>query len=676
MNTSNGYLVLSGLIALAGTALALAARRSPASASALAHGSALLSAILALLTALSVLLGGELVDVTLQVPTPLPGVAWHLQMGNAGAFFLLLIALGAMAASLYGFGYGREYVAHGNAPALGALLNVFLLSLYGVVAAGNAFVFLFFWEAMSLASFFLVILPNEDREGRRAGFLYITMAHIGTGFILAAFLVLGLHAGSLEFSAWREAAASLPAGAASLAFFLAFLGFGAKAGMVPLHIWLPAAHPAAPSPISALMSGVMLKTAVFGLLQVSLTFTATPEPWWGLLFLGAGAVTALVGVIYATIESDVKRLLAYSSVENVGIILLGVGCALVFAAYHQPAGAALGLTAALFHSLNHALIKGLLFLGAGAVVQAVHTRELERMGGLIRSMPVTAACFLVGSLAIAGLPPFNGFVSEWLTFQGLLFLGSRIPDTTIDLVAPLAGAALALASAIAAASFVKVMGTGFLALPRSAEAAGAREAPRSMLAAMVILAALCLTLGLVPGLGLAVIRPAVGALLGTGVALPPAWPAVVSAPLGSASPAGLLLLVAALGLGLYWAGRYLARGRGRTDRAAPTWGCGVELTPRTEYTATAFANPFRIVFRQLLQPRRQVEADYEVAPYFACSLRYRGAITPIFETYLYRPVTQTLLATARRARGIQAGSVQLYLGYMLATLIILLFWAS
>lgn len=659
---------------LAGAVGAAILASRPASARIAASLCGLLAALAGAATGLSVLLSGRPAELDLGQGLPL--ASWAFRVDGLGALFLLVVASVALPAALYGLTHPRDAGAAGR---LGAGTCLFLFSLDAVVAAANAYAFLVAWEVMALASLALVAWRFDRPENRRAALVYAVMTHAGTLCILAAFLLVGRAHGSLDFAAWAAVGAARPAGAwRDAAFALGLVGFGVKAGLVPLHVWLPQAHPVAPSQGSALLSGVMLKTAVYGLLRL-LAGLGPAQAWWGGVLMGLAAATALLGVIYALTEHDLKRLLAYHSVENVGIILLGLGAGLLAASAGLAGLAAMALAAALYHTWNHAVFKGLLFLGAGSVIEAVGTHDMERMGGLARRMPWTAASFLVGSVAIAALPPLNGFVSEWLTFQALLGLAHGAGKPFVHLLAPVGGTALALTGALAAACFVKAYGVVFLALPRSPEAAAAGEAPASQRAALAFLALLCLALGLLPGAVLRLLDTAAAPVLGplAGVAGTAAlavggagaspWQAqgwtVTLSPAALAVAAGLPAL-------LVWAVTRRAGGR-----RAPTWACGIALEPRMEYTAAAFAKPFRIIFRQILRPRREIEADYEVAPYFACSLRYRSEITPVFESYLYRPAYQALLAAARRLRGLQAGSLQAYLGYILATLVVLLILA-
>ncbi len=671
-----GAALLSPLVGAAG--VVLAGRRQSAARTVAAVAGALAS-VAAGVAGLLVLAGGR--SLVLDLGRTTPFASWLLRVDPLGAYFLLVTGSVGVAASLYGLAYPGN-LAPVAAARLGLGFNLFLLSLHLVVAAANAFVFLVAWELMAVTSLGLVAWRSDRAENRRAAVVYAVMTHTGTLCILASFLLRYRATGSLDFALWAARGAGREAPALrDAAFVLGLLGFGAKAGLVPLHIWLPLAHPVAPSHVSALMSGVMLKTAVYGFLRL-LGGLGPAEAWWGGLVLVLAAVTALVGVIYALMEHDLKRLLAYHSVENVGIILLGVGAALLFAAGGSAAGAGLALAAALYHTWNHAVFKSLLFLGAGSVIEAVQTHDMERMGGLARRLPWTAAFFLAGAVAISGLPPFNGFASEWLTFQAILGLGKGGEGAAVHLLGPVGGAALALTGALAAACFVKAYGVVFLALPRDEAAGSAREAPRPVLAGMGGLAAFCLVLGLVPGQVLGLLRGAEGVLLSpwTGAAVPPvgggaptgagASPWLAAGWTAVLNPAALAAMAGGAAVAAWVLGRSLG-GRAGTRRV-PTWACGVALTPRMEYTASAFAKPLRLIFRQVLRPRREIEADYEVAPYFACSLRYRSEITPVFDEYLYRPARALLLGGARRLRGLQAGSMQAYLGYMLVTLVALL----
>jgi hydrogenase-4 component B len=455
---------------------------------------------------------------------------------------------------------------------------------------------------------------------------------------------------------------------------LALVGFGSKAGLIPLHVWLPLAHPAAPSHVSALMSGVMIKMGVYGLLRIGLDLLGGGPAWWGGLVLAVGAISAVLGVLYALMEHDLKRLLAYHSVENIGIIFIGLGAGFMFQSYGLGALAVLAFVGGLYHTVNHACFKGLLFLGAGGVLHATGSRNMEELGGLIKRMPRTAFFFLVGAAAISALPPLNGFVSEWLVFQALLG-GAAIPRPEVAVLMPFAVGMLALTSGLAAACFVKAFGITFLGIARSAEAEHAHEVPRSMQAGMAVLALGCVALGLgafvmVPALG--TVLAGLGGMPAGAVAFTLRLPLPVTGAYGQMSPAllflGLLLLMGLIPLALRLAGAT------RALRVSDTWGCGrIVQTPRMQYTATAFAEPLRRVFAALYRPSEDLSIDFHPqSRYFVQSIEYRTHILPWFERYLYEPVLAWVKVWAARARAVQSGSVHAYLSYLVGALVLLL----
>jgi hydrogenase-4 component B len=611
----------------------------------------------------------------LEVPTLLSiadGLAFRLDA--LGAFFLGLVGLVAIPCGLYGAGYTEAYEGRYSLRLLGAMFNLFLLTMSLVACAGNVLTFLLMWEGMSLTSYFLVLTETEEPDTILAGGWYLAMTHAGLALVLAAFLLLAAGAPTTAFADLRMAAAALSPTTRNVVFLLATLGFGSKAGIIPLHVWLPRAHPAAPSHVSALMSGVMIKLGVYGLLRVGLDLLGGGPAWWGALLIGLGALSAVIGVLYALMENDLKRLLAYSSVENIGLVFIGLGAGFLFLSLRVTPAALLAFSAALYHALNHAAFKGLLFLGAGSVLHATHTRDMNRLGGLIRGMPWTAAFFLTGSLSIAGLPPLNGFVSEWLLFQSLLpGIGSPV-----FLVAPLltlAVGVLALTGGLAAAGFVKAFGITFLAIPRSPAAEHAHEAPRSMRIGMAILATAC------AGFGLAAVAllPALAAAL-AGPAGLPAPATGFGAGLSLSMPGGFARmspLLVALGLVVVAAGAWLgvrAFGGRRPRRVSETWGCGrVIQTPRMEYTSTAFAEPLRRVFAELYRPTQDLSIDFHPeSRYFVQSIEYRSEIVPWFERYLYAPLVARIRRWGIQARAIQSGSAHAYLTYLVIALVGLL----
>jgi hydrogenase-4 component B len=602
------------------------------------------------------------------------GLTLGYALDALSGFFLLVLAMLGIAVAVYSIGY-FSHASPGRTAFVGAAYNVLLGSVEMLLTAGGVFSFLLAWELMTLATAALVATEHEHAPARRAAFLYLAMSHVGTGCLIAGFFMLGSGGSSLAFTGMLGPGA-VPLASRDGVFLLFLAGFGVKAGVIPLHIWLPEAHPAAPSPISALMSGVLIKTGIYGIFRVCVAGLGVPPLAWGGLVLTVGAVSMLLGVLYALMQHDLKRLLAYHSIENIGIILVAAGVGMISMSIGQPGLATLALAASLLHALNHALFKGLLFLGAGGVVAATGTRNIEHMGGLARRMPWTAGFFLLGAMAISGLPFLNGFVSEWLVFQSLLLGFHTSSDSFVRLAFPIGGALLGLTTALAAACFVKAFGITFLALPRGPGAAAARESSGLMLAPQAALALACVAIGLFPGPVIAPLARVAGGLVG-----PAPAPGLVAdlfriAPLPGAFD-GLSLPLAALALALALAlAAVLAARAGFARRPAPTWGCGGELTAEAEYTATAFSKPLMLIFGAIYRPMREVRA-IETAPYYAREVRYRAEVEPTFERFVYRPLTRGVLRAAERMRVIQAGSLHAYLGYVMAlvlVLVVFLWW--
>jgi len=538
----------------------------------------------------AIALGGAPAGIAL--PLGLPWLGAHFRIDALSGFFLALINFGAAAASLFAIGYGR----HETSPArVLPFYPAFLAGMNLVLLADDAFSFLLSWEVMSLASWALVMAHHTERDNARAGFIYLVMASFGTAALLLAFGLLAGPDGDYLFANIRQLHhADLVSG---LVLALVLAGTGSKAGLVPLHVWLPLAHPAAPSHVSALMSGVMTKVAIYGFVRIVLDLLGSPQWWWAIVVLTIGAITAVLGVLHAVMESDIKRLLAYSTVENIGFIFIGLGLTLAFAANGLSAAAALALTASLLHILNHALFKSLLFFGAGAVLNATSERDIERMGGLIHRMPQTSVFVLAGSLAISALPPFNGFVSEWLMFQAVL-VSPSLPQWGLKFFVPAAGAMMALSAALAAACFVRLYGVAFLGRPRSEAASGAHEADRWSLSAMGLLAGLCLLAGIVPGLLIDALASVVGAL--TAARMPVQgtvpWLSIVPISESRSSYNGLMVfLFIAFSAGV--AAFAIHRLSTRAARRGPAWDCGFpDPSPATQYSAASFSQPLRRVF--------------------------------------------------------------------------------
>ncbi len=622
---------------------------------------------------LQVILSGGSIELDLSGIDLLLGL--HFRLDPLGAFFLLLICITGIPVAVYRTGYAR----HGSSrtvPRLEAsMLNFFLLSMSLVVAASSVFTFLVFWEAMSLTSYFLVISDDQSPETLSAGGWYAGMAH--TGFVLIA-LALLLSATTTRGMLFGEIrAASLSPALKDLIFCLSLVGFGSKGGLVPLHVWLPKAHPAAPSHISAMMSGVMVKLGIYGIVRVSMDLLGGGPSWWGGLVLAIGAISALVGVLYALMEHDLKRLLAYHTVENVGLISMGVGLALIFRSHGMAALAAVALVAALFHTLNHGAFKGLLFLGAGSVLHATGTRNMEEMGGLLRRMPVTSACFLVGAAAISGLPPLNGFASEWMLFQSLM-AGVRIPHSFVAAMMAVAIGMLALTAGLAAACFVKAFGISFLAIPRSREAEEAKEVPASMRSGMLYLAALCILAGVLASWVAPFLARTVAGVPGVDASAVTFNLGMTMTAYGESSrisPAGLAILLIAPIAVIPLAFRMF--GITRKLRFGETWGCGrVGQTARMEYTSTAFAEPLRRVFADLYRPTRDITIDFHPeSKYFVQSIQYQSRIRTWFDEYLYAPLGRGIQQIGSSGRWIQSGSVHMYIGYIFLALLALLLLA-
>jgi hydrogenase-4 component B len=651
------------------------------------HLAAAAGAVTGLVVSLDVLLGAPGRTLTQPLPALFPFARLSLAVDGLSAYFLFVISLVAVAAAVYGPAYLHAHSpdagpARQAAQALG--LNVFLGGMAFVCCAGDALTFLLCWEGMTLASYVLVV--SDDRDGRhaRAGLLYMVMAHGGTALLLVVFVALIERSGAFDLAALREAAGALDGRPRTILFFLAFAGFATKAGVIPLHVWLPRAHPAAPSHVSALMSGVMLKVAIYGILRFAFDLLAPlggplPSAWgWTVLFVGT--ISAVLGVLYALQQHDLKRLLAFHSVENIGIILIGVGLAMILWRREAAAGglATVALTAALLHTVNHAAFKGLLFLGAGSVLCRTHLRNMEELGGLARRMPWTAGLFLLGAIAISALPPLNGFVSEWLTFQALLG-GARRFHGPAGLGIVFSAAMLALTGGLAAACFAKAFGVTFLGRPRTAHAEHAVEAPPSMIAGMVWLAAVCVALGVAPGYAMRLLDAPTAALLhgpGASAVVTARGPLVLSAaptPSATDGTAISMTMAAALLAALSAAAWGLRRGWRRVPpRPAPTWTCGMSPTARFDYTATAFAKPLRLVFAALYRPRRAVTRGTAGTPYVVRSIHYAGEVVDLAETHVYQRVWRDVSALSQAIRAGSTGRIHGYILFVLGALFVAL----
>ena len=622
-----------------------------------------LGAVLAVLVAAQALPAISAESQTLVLPLGLPGQPFHLRLDALSAFFLFLLGATAAGISVYAAGYLHR--DDSTSPGLYCFLyHVFLASMTCVMLADDGYAFMVAWESMALSSFFLVASEHRHAEIRRAAYLYLLIAHIGAVGILLSFGVMAGSAGDYTFDAMREFPRVGPW--ATVAFLLAVFGFGAKAGVLPMHVWLPEAHPAAPSPVSAMMSGIMLKTAVYGLLRISFDLLDADTWWWGALLLIIGLTTALFGVIYSAIQSDMKRLLAYSSIENIGLIFAGFGLTLIFTAFRLPYFAALALVAALYHCLNHAFFKGLLFLTTGSVLHATHERNLGRLGGLIHRMPWVAWLALAGVLAAAGLPPLNGFVSEWLLLQSLLFTPG-LPHGYLNMLLPVAAAAVALVAALAGFAMVKFFGVIFLGQPREAKLAQAQDACALERLGLLWLAGGCVLLGLLPNMVIALINPVTRLLVGSSLrdAAGQWWLlSPISADRASYSALAFFISLAVFIPLVYLVVRRFLRGG---HRRVPAWDCGFPLqTPRMQDTAEGFGQPIRRIFDVFLRRTREHPSPFDKAPV------YRSVVEDPIWYWLYLPIARFAEYGTRLVAFLQQGRIAVYLLYSFITLIALL----
>ena len=656
--------LLSVAVLLAASLAAVVLRRSSAVTS-VVYGVTLAASTVLLAYALVHLVTGAS-PVSRTLPLGLPWLGAHFRIDALSAFFLVVANLGAAGASLFALGYGR----HERAPErVLPFYPAFIAAMNLVVQADDAFTFLLSWEFMSLASWALVMAHHRESGNARAGYIYLVMASFGTFCLLLAFGLLAGPDGSYAFDAIRAGQPTPAIGA--LILVLALIGAGSKAGLVPLHVWLPLAHPAAPSHVSALMSGVMTKVAVYGFVRIVFDLIGAPSWWSGLIVLVLGGVTAALGVLYALMQHDLKRLLAYHTVENIGIIFIGLGLALAFQANQQTAGAALALTAALFHVLNHSLFKSLLFFGAGAVLTATGERDMENLGGLIHRMPLTSFAFLVGCAAISALPPLNGFVSEWLTFQAIL-ISPDLPQWGLKFSIPAVGALLALSAALAAACFVKAYGTTFLGRPRTQCAERAVEVDRYSLAAMFLLAGLCVLAGILPGFVIDGLGPVTAHLVGGEMPTQSAVPWLSIVPIGESHSSynGLLVFVfiaASASMAAFAIHRLASRAIRRSD----PWDCGFpDASPMTQYTAGSFAQPIRRVFGTLVfRAREHVEIP---PPGSVQPARFEATLRDLIWDWLYLPVVAGVGLAADRLNALQFLTIRRYLTLVFVTLVTLL----
>ena len=676
LTTQISFTILISFFA-AGAISSLLSRKNDKLANAVSSFFAIIGSLWGLLLSILIITSGPTEAFTIGTSAfPLLSPSFHLD--RLSAFFIFVISLVTLFCSVYGVGYVKHFYKKYSISALGFFYHLFISGMLLVVATSNVLFFLIAWEIMSIASYFLVVYDRNDVSNIKAGFLYLVMTHVGTAFIIIAFLLAYKFTGSFDFSVIQSQSSLIPEFIKNIIFGLAVVGFGTKAGVIPFHIWLASAHPAAPSHVSALMSGVMIKTGIYMMIRVFLEILQPAPAWWGLTLLVIGSLSSLLGVLYALTEHDIKRLLAYHSIENIGIILLGLGSALTFASLQMPTLAVLGLVAALFHTLNHATFKSLLFLSAGSVINQMHTRNMEEYGGLIKRMPQTAFFFLVGSMAICALPPFNGFFSEWLTFQSL-FQGIITFDFFSKWIFILGAGALAFTGGLALACFVKAFGAVFLARPRSAEVAEAHESPFSLRFGMGALAVLLLLFGLFSGRlvallelishDLSIFKNAPSFLSATenqGVVLSNGFAAV-------SAPIFFMFFVVIIFLTLFimrW-----GINKNQVVKVGATWDCGINLTPRMEITATGFARSLIVIFRRVLKPSIQHEIEYQdsASRYLPKSRTVTLGVKDVYKAYFYQPLLRLITTLSLRATNIQSGNINVYVLYIFVVLAVALF---
>lgn len=667
MSYSLILLVVSLLIYLLGAVVPLFLKQSEQTVVNASGYASIAAGVVGLLAALPVLFSGSIE--TFSIATPFSFANFVFRLDGLAAFMVLVISLLVIVTSIYSLSYLKEYEGKG-ARYMGFFMNLFVGSMVALVTVDNALYFLVFFELMSLASYFLVV-TEQDEDSVSAGLLYFLIAHAGSVLIMIGFFILYSHTGSMDFESFRHAELSTPV--ASIVFLLCFFGFGAKAGMIPLHGWLPRAHPAAPSHASALMSGVMVKIGIFGIIKVGVDILGATSAWWGIVVLLFGAVSSVLGVLYALAEHDIKRLLAYHTVENVGIILMGVGVGMVGIATDHPVMAAIGLLGGLYHLLNHAVFKGLLFLGAGAVMYRVHTKDMELMGGLAKVMPYTAITFLIGTMAISALPPLNGFVSEWFTYQALFSLSNE-GSSLMHLAGPIAIVMLAITGALAALCFVKVYGVSFCGAPRTEKAANATEVPRTMIIGMVSLAAICVLLGL----GAPVVAPII-----SGVATQLAHLAPMSVAMGDAvypgdnattvlsSPLIAVLLIGLFSLPFFIYSALRGSRLSHRKRGNP-WACGYGYEKDMAVSAGGFTQPIRTMFAPLYKIRQTLSPAPAMDKGMKSLISGATRAEPWWETKVIMPIVHFVLWLGKRIQCLQHGDFRVYCLYIVIALTVLM----
>ena len=596
------------------------------------------------------------------------------QIDKLSAFFILILSIVTFATSIYSIDYIAKYFGKRNTVLLNILMSTFILSLFFVFTASNSIWFFIAWEAMSVISYFMVVFESEHKENQKAGTLYMIMTQIGTAFLIINFMIMYSYTNSFSMDI---STSNIPSNIKDLMFIFFLLGFGTKAGIVPLHIWLPHAHPAAPSNGSAFMSGVMIKTAVYGMLRFVLLYLGVENTWWGIVMILVGILTVFVGISYAFIEKNIKKLLAYSSIENIGIIFIALGISFVGYSHRNMNLCALGLMGALVHSFNHSIFKSALFLGAGSIQYAAHTKNMEDLGGLIKKMPISSFLFLGAALSISAVVPFNGFIGEWLTYQAL-FANILTGNIALDIISVISIGTLAFAGALALATFVKAYGITFLGLPRNEHSENAKEVPKLMNIGVGILVSLCLLIGILPMTLITLADKAISNMIGlslfskmTGGVFIASYPVTIGN--NSISPLAGIIILGVLGAMIFIMAKLI--GGKNVERKYKTWDCGFQkLDSRMQYTSGGYSKPLNIVFRFLFRPTRKLmkKGGHRYHPE---KMEYLMTNEPIFEKYIYEPILEIVKEISEKAKQkVQTGSIHAYLIYIFVTVLVLMLY--
>ena len=615
--------------------------------------------------------------------TNLPFISLSFNIDNLSAFFILIISIVSSVVSLFSYTYMSHYFFIRNVSVFGCLYNLFILSMILLVASSNLVLFLLFWELMSLISYFLVNYEHDKKEAQKASRTYIIMTYAGTTFITAAFVLIAYWTKSFDLS--TMATSSIPSNYANLIYVFLLIGFGTKAGIIPMHVWMPYAYTAAPSNVSAIMAGAMKKLSIYGLFRIIFYVLPQNAMWWGILTLIVGAISAILGIVYALASTrNIKILLSYSSIENMGLIFCGLGMVLISRATDNSFLLTLALTATLLHTLNHAVFKSLLFMSAGAIQYSAHTKNMEKLGGLIKKMPIASVFIFIGCLTISAVPPFNGFLSEYIIFQTIInsiVWFSPLGEFPLVILFMIVAAALSLTGALVAFCFVKLYGISFLGMPRSSDAENVKEPEKPMLVALGISAGLCLALGIFAKYSIGLIDNVSNELIKFKL-LSTDWSLTkfVHYPISDNNlniSVGLLAVIILIFLGIVALIVISIRKRTSVQRYN-TWDCGyTKITPKMQYSATGFSKSIRIILRGIFKPSRGLVITEGDGPYHIKKGTYTLSTEKVIEKYFYAPFIKVIINFSRNIRfKIQTGSIHTYLLYFFSILILMLLYYS